>query len=85
MRIWLCDRLGGIVSEQCDNNKDELRFVSMILGLLWMSGEEVGFDPTMITANGQRFIEIERGGTSKRLIPDGLMKLASCIASRAMT
>jgi hypothetical protein len=85
MRIWVFDRLGGIASEQFDINKDGLRFVSTILGFLWMSEEELGFDPTIITAKGQRFIEIEREGTTERLILDKLMKRARCIAGRATT
>ncbi|KAL2175530.1 uncharacterized protein P884DRAFT_286564 [Thermothelomyces heterothallicus CBS 202.75] len=85
MRIWVFDRLGGIASEQFDINKDGLRFVSTILGFLWMSEEELGFDPTIITANGQRFIEIKREGTTERLILDGVMKRARCIAGRATT
>ncbi|KAK4243176.1 hypothetical protein C7999DRAFT_44951 [Corynascus novoguineensis] len=85
MRIWVFDRLGGIASERFDINKDGLRFVSTILGFLWISEEELGFDPTIITAKGQRFIEIEREGTTERLILDGLMKRARCIAGRATT
>ena len=85
MRIWVFDRLGGIASEQFDINKDGLRFVSTILGFLWMSEEELGFDPTVMTAKGQRFIEIEREGTTERLILDGLMNRARCIAGRATT
>jgi hypothetical protein len=74
MRVWVFDRLGGIASEQFDINKDGLRFVSTILGFLWMSEEQLGFDPTIITANSQRFIEIQRDGRTERLILDGLMK-----------
>ncbi|KAL2168365.1 hypothetical protein VTG60DRAFT_7343 [Thermothelomyces hinnuleus] len=85
MRIWVFDRLGGIASEQFDINKDGLRFVSTILGFLWMSEEELGFDPTIMTAKGQRFIEIERDGTTERLILDGVMNRARCIAGRATT
>ena len=80
------DRLGGIASEQFDINKDGLRFVSTILGFLWMSKEELRFDPTIKTAKGQRFVEIEREGTTKRLILDRLaMKRARYISSRATT
>ena len=85
MRIWLFDRLGGIASEQFDINKDGLRFVSTILGFLWMGEEELGFDPTIITAKGQQFIQMERDGTTERLILDGVMKRARCIAGRATT
>ncbi|KAK0627073.1 hypothetical protein B0T14DRAFT_562919 [Immersiella caudata] len=51
-------------------NEDGLRFVSTVLGFLWMNEEELGFDPTFTTANGQRFIEIERNGSKERLIID---------------
>lgn len=53
MRIWVFDRLGGIASEQFDINRDGLQFVSIILGFFWMSEEELGFDPTIVTAKGQ--------------------------------
>src|SRR5258708_5973870 len=36
------------------------QFISTVLGFLWMSEEELGFDPTIMTVNGERFIEIER-------------------------
>lgn len=85
MRIWEFDRLGGIASEQFDINKDGLQFVSTVLGFLWMSKEELGFDPTIITANDERFIEIERAGLTKRLIIDEVMQRARCIAGRATT
>ncbi|KAK4131096.1 hypothetical protein BT67DRAFT_389147 [Trichocladium antarcticum] len=85
MRVWAFDRLGGIASEKFDINKDGLRFVSTILGFLWMSEEELGFDPTVMTEKGQRFIEIEREGGTERLILDGLMRHVRCIAGRATT
>ncbi|SPQ24624.1 97c9ee06-2340-46e8-9cfe-007cd5817b15 [Thermothielavioides terrestris] len=85
MRIWEFDRLGGVASDQFDINKDGLRFVSTILGFLWMSDEELGFDPTIMTAQGQRFIEIEREGATERLVLDRLMKRTRCIAGRATT
>jgi hypothetical protein len=60
--------------------------VSTILGFLWMSEEELGFDPTIITAKGQRFIEIEREGTTERLVLDGrAINRVRCIAGRATT
>jgi hypothetical protein len=66
MRIWEFDRLGGIASERFDVNEDGLRFVSTVLGFLWMNQEELGFDPTIITADGRRYIEIERNGQRER-------------------
>ncbi|KAL2171516.1 hypothetical protein VTG60DRAFT_2684 [Thermothelomyces hinnuleus] len=85
MRVWLFDRVGGIASDQFDINKDGLRFVFTILGFLWMSEEQLGFDPTITTANGQRFIEIEREGKTERLVVDRLMKRTRCIVGRATT
>ncbi|KAL2130694.1 hypothetical protein VTI74DRAFT_6081 [Chaetomium olivicolor] len=62
-------------------NKDGLQFVSTILGFLWMSEEELGLDPTIMTTKGQRFIEIERDGATEQLVLDRVMKRASCIAA----
>ncbi|KAK0707014.1 hypothetical protein B0T26DRAFT_815209 [Lasiosphaeria miniovina] len=80
MRIWEFDRLGGNASEQFDINKDGLQFVSTVLGFLWMSEEELGFDPTIMTANDERFIEIERDGSTERLIIDEVMQRAPLVA-----
>lgn len=85
MRIWEFDRLGGIASKQFDINEDGLQFVSTILAFLWTNEEQLGFDPTVITENGQRFIEIQRNGLTERLIIDGLIMRASCISGRATT
>ncbi|KAF3768239.1 hypothetical protein M406DRAFT_249998 [Cryphonectria parasitica EP155] len=85
MRIWEFDRLGGIASEQFDINKDGYRFVYTILGFLWMSKEQLGFDPTIITSSSTQYMEIERHGQTERLIIDKHMKRAPCIAGRATT
>lgn len=85
MRIWAFDRLGGIASPKFDVNQDGEQFVCTILGFLWMSEEGLGFDPTIVSAEGERYIEIERNGQTERLIIDGLMKRAPCVAGRATT
>ncbi|KAL8410404.1 hypothetical protein RB596_000189 [Gaeumannomyces avenae] len=85
MRLWEFDRLGGIASDKFDINEDGLQFVSTILGFLWMSEEELGFDPTVVKAEGQRFVVIERDGRTERLVIDKLMARAPCIAGRATT
>ncbi|KAL6852514.1 hypothetical protein ACO1O0_007060 [Amphichorda felina] len=85
MRIWEFDRLGGIASEQFDINHDGLQFVSTVLGFLWMSEEQLGFDPTITSEGGRRFITIQRNGQTERLVIDKLMKRAPCIAGRATT
>ncbi|EXK78558.1 hypothetical protein FOQG_16775 [Fusarium oxysporum f. sp. raphani 54005] len=85
MRVWVFDRLGGVASEQFDINDDGLRFVFTILGFLWMNEEELGFDPTIMSANQERFIEINRNGSTERIIIDQVMQRARCIAGRATT
>lgn len=85
MRIWEFDRLGGIASERFDIHEDALQFVSTIIGFLWMSDEELGFDPSILTINGQRCIEVTRNGQKERLVLDKVIRRAPCIAGRATT
>ncbi|PFH56712.1 hypothetical protein XA68_16116 [Ophiocordyceps unilateralis] len=87
MRVWEFDRLGGIASQQFDINDKNggLQFVTTILGFLRMNEEELGFDPTIVTSNGERYIEIERDGQIERLIVDIVVMHARCIAGRATT
>lgn len=86
MRLWNFDRLGGIASKSFDINKEGFQFVSVILGYLSMSREQLGFDPTIIdSADGSRYIEIERDGQIERLIFDEVVKRAPCVAGRATT
>lgn len=85
MRLWEFDRLGGIASEQFDVNEDGLQFVSAVLGFLWLNEEQLGFDPTIITAGDKRYIEIERDNHAERLIIDKVMKRVPCVAGRATT
>ncbi|EFY95436.1 Protein kinase-like protein [Metarhizium robertsii ARSEF 23] len=85
MRIWEFDRLGGIASEQFDINKQGQLFVSTILGFLWMSERDLGFDPTIITRGDERYIEIERDGQKQHIILKKVLRRARCIAGRATT
>ncbi|KAI0429638.1 hypothetical protein F5Y09DRAFT_309977 [Xylaria sp. FL1042] len=85
MRIWVFDRLGGIASDRFDINENGLRFVSTILGFLWMNEAQLGFDPTIITSGGKRYIEIDRNSRQERLVIDAVMRRAPCIAGRATT
>ncbi|WVO15597.1 hypothetical protein L204_103257 [Cryptococcus depauperatus] len=85
MRIWEFDRLGGIASNRFDINKEGKRFVSTILGFLWMSEEDLGFDPTIITSGDKRYIDIERNGQEERIIIKETMRWARCVIGRATT
>ncbi|KZF22629.1 hypothetical protein L228DRAFT_268018 [Xylona heveae TC161] len=85
MRLWLFDRIGAMASVSFDIHGDGLRFVSVVLTFLWMSREQLGFDPSIIELDGQHFIEIGQGKQKERLIIDELIKRATCIAGRATT
>jgi hypothetical protein len=85
MRLWEFDRLGGIASERFDINEDGLQFVSAVLGFLWMDEEQLGFDPTIITAGDKRYIEIERDNHTERLVIEKVVKRVPCVAGRATT
>ena len=85
MRLWEFDRLGGIASTCFNINQEGQQFVSAVLGFLWMNKKQLGFDPTISTADGIRYIEIERNHQKERLVIDKVMKRASCVAGRATT
>ncbi|KAH8723920.1 hypothetical protein GQ44DRAFT_709364 [Phaeosphaeriaceae sp. PMI808] len=84
MRLWEFDRLGAIGSTAFDINKDGEMFVSVILGYLWMSEEELGFDPT-IMENNRRYTDIQRNGQMERLYLEEVMKRQRSVAGRATT
>ncbi|KAI1357204.1 hypothetical protein F5Y08DRAFT_334033 [Xylaria arbuscula] len=83
MRLWEFDRLGGIASEKFNINKDGQRFVSTILGFLWMDDEALGFDPTIIKSEHQQYIEIQQDTKAERLILDKVIRSAHSIVGRA--
>nr|ODN88949.1 hypothetical protein L203_02355 [Cryptococcus depauperatus CBS 7841] len=85
MSVWEFDRLGGIASEQFDINKQGEQFVSTILGFLWMSEEDLGFDPTIIACGDKRYIDIERNGQKERIIIKKTIRRARCVVGRATT
>ncbi|KAI1164025.1 hypothetical protein F5B18DRAFT_661377 [Nemania serpens] len=83
MRLWEFDRLGGMASERFNINKDGQRFLSTILGFLWMDNEALGFDPTVIKSDHQQFIEIKHNNKTERLVLDKLIRPAHSIVGRA--
>ncbi|KAI1962538.1 hypothetical protein LOZ58_002880 [Ophidiomyces ophidiicola] len=85
IRLWHFDRLGGIASELFNIHEEGLRFVSVILRYLLMTEEDLGFDSTIITANGSRYIKIERDGREERLVVDKVVRRVECISGRATT
>ncbi|KAG6141225.1 hypothetical protein E4U28_003132 [Claviceps purpurea] len=97
MRVWLFDRQGGIASERININKDPLQFIKVILGFLWMSKEDLGFDPTIkgpdFTLDGpdisdemKQYIEIKKqDGEDKHIVLDEVISKISCVVGRATT
>ncbi|KAH7025329.1 hypothetical protein B0J12DRAFT_686493 [Macrophomina phaseolina] len=84
MRLWEFDRLGVVASKSFDINREGHRFVSVILGYLWMNEEELGFDPTIMEDNGKRYMEIERNERLERIYIEFMTRQRS-IAGRATT
>ncbi|KAI0799077.1 hypothetical protein GGR55DRAFT_692916 [Xylaria sp. FL0064] len=66
-----------------DINKDGQRFLSTILGFLWMDNEALGFDPTIIKSDHQQYIEIHQNRKTERLVLDKLIRPAHSIVGRA--
>lgn len=85
MRLWAFDRLGAFASERFDVNKDPLEFVSAVIGFLMMNNEQLGCDPTIITSNGQRYINVQHDGQTQteRLILEKVIFRQACIVGRA--
>ncbi|KAI1181421.1 hypothetical protein F5B17DRAFT_299299 [Nemania serpens] len=83
MRLWEFDRLGGIASEKFNINQDGQRFVSTILGFLWMDDEALGFDPSIIKSEHQQYIEIKKNNKIEHLVLDKLIRPAHSIVGRA--
>ncbi|KAF2468324.1 uncharacterized protein BDR25DRAFT_335443 [Lindgomyces ingoldianus] len=84
MRLWEFDRLGVVGSTPFDINKEGEKFISAVLGFLWMSEEELGFDPT-IAEDGRRYMHIERNGRMERIWLDAHMRRQRSVAGRATT
>jgi hypothetical protein len=59
--------------------------MSIVLRFLWISKEKLSFDPTIMTANDKRFIEIEQDSLTERLIIDEIIQHVRYIASQATT
>ncbi|KAF2452531.1 hypothetical protein BDY21DRAFT_388543 [Lineolata rhizophorae] len=85
MWLWSFDRAGAVASSSFDINREGQQLVSVVLGYLWMNDEQLGFDPTISTSNGERYIDIKRDGKKERLVIDEVMKRAACVAGRATT
>jgi hypothetical protein len=65
--------IGWDASPSFDINKDGQQFVTVVLESLWMNDEQLGFDPTILTSDGKRYIELVRNGQRERLIIDKLI------------
>jgi len=82
MRLWEFDRLGGIASSAFDINKDGLEFVSAVLGYLWMTNEQLGFDPTITSEGANRYMTITKEDKTERLVINDVIKPYHSIIGR---
>lgn len=57
--------------------------MSAVLKFLWLNEEQLGFDPTIVTAEDKRYIEIKQG--TERLVINKVIKRVPCVAGRATT
>ncbi|KAH6672006.1 hypothetical protein B0J14DRAFT_669518 [Halenospora varia] len=85
MWLWELDRLGGVASQSFNIHEDGLMFISAVLGFLWMTEKELGFDPTIHKTKGGRYIEITPDGQPEQLHLDEVIKRQCCVAGRATT
>ncbi|KAI1908546.1 hypothetical protein LOZ65_006628 [Ophidiomyces ophidiicola] len=86
LRVWEFDRCGGIGSEQININEDGLQFVTVMLGFLLMGRPQLGFDPTISTENGCRYIKIRKNDDEReRLVIDKVILRARGISCRGTT
>ncbi|KAG6022452.1 hypothetical protein E4U19_005016 [Claviceps sp. Clav32 group G5] len=85
MRVWLFDRLGGIASEQIDIHTEPIQFIKVMLGFLWMSEEDVGFDSSIEGSEDTRHLTIEKNGSKKCIILDEERRRMPCIVGRGTT
>jgi hypothetical protein len=89
MRLWSFDRLGAIASVGFNIHQDGSKFVSAVLGFLLMNDEQLGFDPTIIKIKDKgtetRYVDIQRGNCTERLVLDRVITCAHCVVGRATT
>ncbi|OJD29703.1 serine threonine-protein kinase sgk2 [Diplodia corticola] len=86
MRLWEFDRLGCVGSTFFDIQTEGQRFVSVVLGWLWMNDQDLGFDPTISKHDdGTKYLDIQRSGRSERIRLERTMIRQRVIAGRATT
>lgn len=86
MRLWEFDRMGATTSVAFDIHQNGLFFVKTLLGFLWMTDDQLGFDSDLMEVDGKRFVKINRDGKEERLIITKTLRAhAACIAGRATT
>ena len=83
MRLWHFDRSGSSGSTSFDINEDGLLFVRIMLGYYLMNDEQLGFDPTIRSVDGKRWIDITRHGKTERLFIEEDVRNHAAIVGRA--
>jgi hypothetical protein len=66
MRAWRYDRGAIYTAAPFNVNKDGRRFVTVMLGYYLMPDVELGFDPSIVRASNNRYIQVLRDGVEER-------------------
>ncbi len=86
LRLWEFDRLGATTSSLVDIGKDGEFLVKVVLHLLLMDDERLGFDPDLHKSAGERVVTIIKDGAKEHLrLKDRIRSSADCIVGRATT
>lgn len=83
MRLWHFDRSGSRGSQYFDINEKGYEFLEALLAFFYlMTEEQLGFDPSIKTVNGQPYIEITQSSRTERLILEELLQNRVAIVDR---
>jgi hypothetical protein len=85
LRVWKFDRGAAYAAPPFSVNQDGQKFVTVMLGFLLMTEEELGYDTTISKDGEQRYIPVVRDGIKERFIIEGMIHRQASIIGRGTT
>ncbi len=86
LRLWEFDRAGATTSPAIDIHKSGRFLVKVVLDLLCMDDESLGYDPALHATGDKCVVTIKEGDDAERLcLTATLRSYAACIVGRATT
>lgn len=85
MRVWRFDRGAAYAAPPFSVNQDAQKFVTVVLGYLLMTEEELGYDTTISKDSDQRYISVVRDGVEERFVIEGMIHRQPSIIGRGTT